>query len=101
MNFYICQRLNLMTLFHNLSSTNNELVKKLNPTVFDTIMVSTHYMLISGNHISGCGNLEEKRLELLRDEKFKEYTSERTTNIVNILGRFSRGAKILYGIEYE
>lgn len=74
---------------------------RFNPTIYDSVSIATKYALsVLGNQIS-TEELKSKHKELLHDEKFKEYSSTRTTNIEHINGRINLAAKILYGLKYE
>ena len=56
---------------------------------------------IEKNKITNTSSLEEKRIELLKNEDFIKYISERTTNIEHINGRISLASESLFGIKYE
>lgn len=70
---------------------------KFSPTIFDAISIATLYALRADPTINVL-NLREKRIELLKDKDFIEYTSVRTTNIKSILGRIKLALKYLYGM---
>ena len=83
--------------FHNLSKEYaNKLVPKFNPTIFDSISIATSE-IINQKHIN-VKELEKKRLRLLKNEKYQELISIRTTNIDNIKTRISLAKKYLYGV---
>ncbi|MGG5507838.1 MULTISPECIES: DUF262 domain-containing protein [unclassified Myroides] len=74
---------------------------RFNPTIYDSVSIATKYALsVLGDQIS-TEELKSKHKELLQDEKFKEYSSTRTTNIEHINGRINLATKILYGLKYE
>lgn len=76
-------------------------VKKFHPTIFDSIIISTNYALGKNINVVNIKNLQSKHIELLQNEDFKRYTTERTTNLENINGRINLACQILYGINYE
>lgn len=85
--------------FHNISSEGSY-QSRFNPTIFDSISIATSYAISKLGEIT-IDNLKERHLILLRDEKFKEYSSIRTTNIQHINGRIQIASKILYDLDYE
>lgn len=89
--------------FHNLSSTDAEkIVSKFNPTVFDSIMLATEYALKNNPNLTVEDNvLKQRKLDLLKDEKFQDLIRFRTTNVDRIKERIVLATKYLYGIDYE
>ncbi|MGV3612621.1 MAG: DUF262 domain-containing protein [Fluviicola sp.] len=85
--------------FNNISS-DGTYQTRFNPTIFDSISIATANAISKLKEIS-IENLKERHLILLRDEKFKEYSSIRTTNIQHINGRIQLASKILYDLDYE
>lgn len=85
--------------FHNISSEGSY-QSRFNPTIFDSISIATSYAISKLGEIT-IENLKERHLILLRDEKFKEYSSIRTTNIQHINGRIQLASKILFDLDYE
>lgn len=88
--------------FHNYSFENNVYISRFHPTIFDSIAIATSYAL-ENNLITeeNRRNLEDKKLELLKNPDFKEFISSRTTNIGHIKGRVKIAARILYDVEFE
>ncbi|CAN1505058.1 Domain of unknown function DUF262 [Flavobacteriaceae bacterium] len=86
--------------FRNYSS-EGIFSKKFHPTIYDSIMISTNYALKKGIDILNLKNINEKRLELLQNEDFKRYATQRTTNLENINGRINLACNYLYGLNYE
>ncbi|MBI4945049.1 MAG: DUF262 domain-containing protein [Bacteroidetes bacterium] len=87
--------------FHNISPKEPEkLVKKFHPTVFDSISVATFYALKKKPNLSIDG-AEEKRIALLKDKKYENYTTIRTTNYESINGRISLALQYLYNMKHE
>ena len=80
--------------FRNL--TKSGFSKKFHPAIFDAIMVSTFLANKNGHDISAVP--VEKHQELLRNERFKDAVSKRTTNIDNIKERIQLAGAILFGV---
>lgn len=86
--------------FKNINHENTYL-SRFHPTIFDSISIATNYAIKKGLDISKIENLAQKHLDLLNNAKFKEYSSNRTTNIENINGRINLASQILFGLNYE
>jgi len=86
--------------FHNYSIETSKYAIRFHPTIFDAISLATSIAL---PHIDKkkLTNLEGKRLELLKNEDFKNYITVRTTNLDNIRGRIRLSLKYLYDMDYE
>lgn len=86
--------------FFNISINSGitKSIKKFNPTIFDSIMISS-YIAISKNPSITTDNT--KRIELLKNEEYQEAISVRTTNTESINKRISLALNILYGLKYE
>ena len=76
------------------------LSEKFHPTIFDAISIATLYALRSNPNIE-IKDLKERRVNLLKNKDFINYTNIRTTNLENIIGRIKLALKELFGIEYE
>ncbi len=88
--------------FHNISPKKpHNLVNKINPTIFDSIMIATSFFLKNDENIEDLGNLEEKRLSLLKDEEYQGLIRVRTTDISRIIHRISLASQYLYNSNYE
>ncbi len=74
------------------------LSEKFNPTIFDSIAIATLYALKRNPEIN-IANLKQRRISLLRNKEFIDYTSVRTTNIKNIIGRIDLALQHLYGMK--
>jgi len=86
--------------FQNWSEASKEFSGRFSPTIFDAIMIATHYA--SCVKIDCESELTEaKHKQLLSDETFVEFTAKRTTNVDHILGRINLATNYLYGIDYE
>lgn len=89
------------TAFFNLSTQDpSELLKRFHPTIFDSISIATAHV-IKNNIAINPKKLEEKRLNLLRDEQYQEYIYQRTTRFEHINGRIRLAAQYLYDVDYE
>ncbi|MGB4978670.1 MAG: DUF262 domain-containing protein [Anaerolineae bacterium] len=89
--------------FHNISSSDSDkVVSKFNPTVFDSIMLATQYVLKTNpNPEIESKILKQRKLDLLKDEKFQDLIRVRTTDVDRINERIAFAAKHLYGVDYE
>lgn len=76
-------------------------VKKFHPTIFDSIIISTSYAMEKGVDVTNIESIKLKHIELLKDEDFKKYTTQRTTNLQNINGRINLACNYLYALNYE
>lgn len=86
--------------FHNLSPQGMTYVENFHPTVFDSVAIATFYAL-KKTPKRDFENLENRKLKLLRDPRFIEYSTRRTTKIPHINGRISLALEYLYGLRYE
>jgi CRISPR/Cas system CMR subunit Cmr4 (Cas7 group RAMP superfamily) len=87
--------------FHNLSSTNpDRLVKKFNPTIFDSILIATDFAL-SRNHTHLPADAERGRRLLLSDEDYRNVITKETMRVVSIRTRIKKATKMLFGLNYE
>lgn len=82
--------------FNNINQ-NDIYVKQIYPTIYDAVMIATFYFIRSRNEIN-INDINEKHVQLLKDEEFKLYVSTHTTKIEHIYGRINLAKKILYGI---
>lgn len=80
--------------FNNISD-DGKIVRKFHPTIYDAISIATAKYLEKGGGPPR-GDMHSKRIELLRDDSFKNYISVRTTNIASIRGRISNAYRMLY-----
>lgn len=88
------------TAFYNvLGSDLTTIRKRFYPTVFDAVMIATSIAIHRGVDVRQTS--EENRINLLRDEKFREYSTQGTMQIEHIKGRISEALKYLYNIELE
>jgi uncharacterized protein with ParB-like and HNH nuclease domain len=84
--------------FFNVQANDLSTIRKrFYPTVYDSIMIATSIAIEKGID-TGKVN-ESNRLELLKDEKFREYSTQGTMQIEHIKGRINLALKHLYKIE--
>lgn len=86
--------------FKNINVENTYL-NRFHPTIFDSVSIATNYAIKRGIDISSIQNLSQKHIDLLNNLEFKEYSSNRTTNLENINGRINLACQILFDISYE
>lgn len=77
--------------------TRNKFSKKFHPAIYDAIMIAV--FLIDKKDIQLTDASEKRHIDLLTNDEFKNATSKRTTDIVNIKKRISLAGKILFGVE--
>lgn len=84
--------------FQNLSPEKLP-VGRFHPTIFDSISIATLRAIIDEKEITWLGNKEkfrELKSNLLKDEKYEEYISIRTTNTDHIYGRIDLAYSYLF-----
>jgi hypothetical protein len=85
--------------FHNVSNDGG--VTRFNPAIFDAISIATTRKINFHDRqepfMPDLITTNERRLQLLNDQDFKIYSSERTTRIAHIKGRLIKAEEILYG----
>ena len=86
--------------FRNLA-TENTYQTRFNPTIFDSISIATSYAMEKLGDNIPIEDIKNRHKILLLNDKFKEYSTIRTTNIDHINGRIQLASQILYGISYE
>ena len=83
--------------FYNVQSNDLTTIRKrFYPTVYDSVMISTSIAISQGIDVSK--NIESKRLALLKDEKFREYSTQGTMQVEHINGRINLALNYLYDI---
>ncbi|MBX7171694.1 MAG: DUF262 domain-containing protein [Pyrinomonadaceae bacterium] len=85
--------------FQNLSA-KGEYTNKFNPTIFDSIMISTEIALQKLGKVED-NDLPNKRYELLQNPIYQDLIRVRTTNKERIAKRISLSLETLYGLKYE
>ena len=88
--------------FYNIISSNPKKIRKrFYPTIFDSISIATAIAQKELGDRIPIKNLEEKRLSLLQDKKFKDYITQGTMQVESIHGRISMVLESLYGVQYK
>jgi hypothetical protein len=84
--------------FFNVQSNDLSTIRKrFYPTVYDSIIIATSIALSRGVDTNIAD--ESRRLELLRDPKFREFSTQGTMQIAHINGRIDLALKYLYNLE--
>jgi len=88
--------------FHNISpKETGKLIKKFNPTIFDSIMIASHLAARRGLVDTQGKNYKELRLNLLNNDEYQDLIKVRTTDIDRIQKRVLLALQYLYSIDYE
>lgn len=83
--------------FYNVQSNDLATIRKrFYPTVYDSIMIATSIAISKGIDVSQ--HIEFKRLQLLKDDKFREYSTQGTMKIDHINGRIRLALQYLYNL---
>ena len=85
--------------FYNLKNDFSSVRKKFYPTIFDSLMIATKIALESG--YSDINNLSERRLQLLRDQEYRDSITQGTMQTEHIRTRIGKTLKIIYQIELK
>lgn len=84
--------------FFNVQSNDLTTIRKrFYPTVYDSIMIATAIALAKGVETNTAN--ETNRLALLRDEKFREYSTQGTMQVEHINGRIELALNYLYNLQ--
>lgn len=81
--------------FHNISEKDKKPIQKFHPTIFDSIAIATDQALLANPDLS-VTDLGERRIRLLDDERYKEYTRFETMRVERINGRIALALSYLY-----
>lgn len=84
--------------FFNLQNDLTKIRRRLYPTVFDSIMIATSIALRRGYVYNG-EILKEKRMDLLKDTRYRDSISQGTMKVDNIRTRISLALHFLYDME--
>lgn len=88
--------------FYNITSGDeNKIRKRFYPTIFDAICPAVSIAMEKLGDDIPKDNLEEKRIELLKDPDFRKFSSEGTMQISHIHGRINLVLNYLFGLNYE
>jgi uncharacterized protein with ParB-like and HNH nuclease domain len=93
---FVYENIGQNAFFNIVSSDVSKIRKRFYPTVFDSVCIATLIALKHGPINSD--NLEEKRLNLLKNTTFKKYISEGTMQAESIQGRVFMALECIYGI---
>ena len=84
--------------FHNISSTDEtRLVEKFSPTVFDSVLISIDLAINRKNLNITNYNLEEKKINKLRNNDFQEKLTKETMRVPNIRYRVTQMYDAMFG----
>lgn len=88
--------------FHNISpKETGKLIKKFNPTIFDSIMIASHLAANRGLVDTQDKDYKKLRLKLLYNDEYQDLIKVRTTDIDRIQKRVLLALQYLYNIDYE
>lgn len=88
--------------FHNISPKEPEkFIKKFNPTIFDSIAISTCIAAEHGVYDVEKQKYKDLRLQLLYNEEYQDLIKVRTTDIDRIQKRVFLALRHLYKLDYE
>lgn len=90
--------------FNVIQSAPPKIRRRFYPTVFDAVYVATAMALRQvgkNGYVIPTANLEQKRINLLLNSKFKNHVTAGTMQIDNIHGRISMILEELYGLQYQ
>ncbi len=88
--------------FHNILPKEPEkLIKKFNPTIFDSIMIASYLAASRGLVDTQDKDYKKLKLELLHKGEYKDLIKVRTTDIDRIQKRVLLALQYLYSIDYK
>ncbi len=88
--------------FYNITAGDESKIRKrFYPTIFDSLCPAVSIALQRLGDDIPKENLEEKRIQLLKDENYRKFTSEGTMQISHIHGRINLALEYLFNISYE
>lgn len=88
--------------FYNITGGDETKIRKrFYPTIFDSLCPAVSMALEKLGDDIPTENLEEKRLELLKDEDYRKFITEGTMQISHIHGRIDLTLQHLFGLTYE
>lgn len=82
--------------FRNISAEDDKYITRFHPTIYDAVSIATLMTMQKDITCLDKEDIIDRHKELLRDDDFKNWTSNRTTNIENIIGRINLAAEYLY-----
>jgi len=88
--------------FYNITGGDETKIRKrFYPTIFDSLCPAVSMALEKLGDDIPTRNLEEKRLELLKNEDYRKFITEGTMQISHIHGRINLTLQHLFGLTYE
>lgn len=88
--------------FHNLSPTEEgKLVPSFSPTLFDSVMISVDTAIKRDIKLFDKGELETRRLTLLKNQDYQKLLSQETMRVPNIRSRVMQMFVALFGVEMQ
>jgi hypothetical protein len=86
--------------FHNISPTEEgKLVPSFSPTLFDSVMISVDAAIKRGINNFDKGELEAKRVAVLKNPDYQKLLSQETMRVPNIRNRVGQMFVALFGVE--
>lgn len=83
--------------FFNLQKDLQKIRRRLYPTVYDSLMIATSIALSRG--FEKKGDLITLRMNLLKDEEYRESITQGTMQVDHIKTRVQKSLSIIYGME--
>lgn len=88
--------------FHNLSpSEEGKLVPSFSPTLFDSVMISVDAAIKHGIKKFSQGELEARRVSILKNQDYQKLLSQETMRVPNIRSRVRQMSDALFGAENQ
>lgn len=87
--------------FNITGGDDTKIRKRFYPTIFDSLCPAVSIAMERLGDNIPTDNLEHKRLELLKNEDYRKFTSEGTMQIAHIHGRINLTLNYLFDISYE
>ena len=85
--------------FFNLQSDLTKLRRRLYPTILDSLMIATNIAITRNVDMPDAQTLQERRLQLLRDEEYRASITQGTMQVSSIKKRISKALQVIYGEE--
>lgn len=98
---FIYENIGENAFFNITSSDDTKIRKRFYPTIFDSICPAVAIAMRRLGDSMPTENLENRRLELLKNNEYKKYISEGTMQISHIHGRINLALNYLFDISYD
>ena len=85
--------------FFNLQNDLTKLRRRLYPTILDSLMIATYTAIARNVTMPDAQTLQERRMQLLKDEEYRSSITQGTMQVSNIWKRISKALQIIYGEE--